>query len=40
MIARRRRPRFDAARELFRTSGFTAKLNEVEAYMQEENYAL
>ncbi len=31
---------FDAARELFRTSGFTAKLDEVEAYMQEENYAL
>ena len=31
---------FDAARDLFRTSGFTAKLDEVEAYMQEENYVL
>ncbi len=29
---------FDAARDLFRTSGYTAKLNEVEAYMQETNY--
>ena len=31
---------FDTARDLFRTSGYTAKLNEVEAYMQEENYPL
>ncbi len=31
---------FDTARELFRTSGFTAKLNEVEAYMQETHYDL
>ncbi len=30
----------ETARDLFRQSGFTAKLNEVEAYMQETNYAL